>query len=96
MSRRSERAAFPFLLFHSALAFFFFFFIFILLFCFVVFRFLLDAFHFGHFPLAALVVLCFATICSLLFYLAILKIYNKGEHLKMNYLVVFFLLLLLL
>lgn len=67
----------------------FFFYIFILLFCFVVFRFLLDAFHFGHFPLAALVVLCFATICSLLFYLAILKIYNKGEHLKMNYLVVF-------
>lgn len=92
VSRRSERAAFPFfLLFHSASLFLFFLFLF--LFCFSVSLFsvcLLDAFHFGHFPLAALVVLCFATICSLLFYLAILKIYNKGEHLKMNYLVVFF------
>lgn len=91
VSRRSERAAFPFLLFHSASLFLFFLFLF--LFCFSVSLFsvcLLDAFHFGHFPLAALVVLCFATICSLLFYLAVLKIYNKGEHLKMNYLVVFF------
>lgn len=93
VSRRSERAAFPFfLLFHSA-SLFLFFYLFLFLFCFSVSLFsvcLLDAFHFGHFPLAALVVLCFATICSLLFYLAILKIYNKGEHLKMNYLVVFF------
>lgn len=67
--------------------FIYFIFVLLFLFSFVVFRFLLDAIHFGHFPLAAFVVLCFATICSLLFYLAILKIYNKSEHLKMNYLV---------
>lgn len=61
VSRRSERAAFPFLLFHSAslFLFLFFIFIFILLFCFVVFRLLAGCFSFWAFS--------FGSSCSPLF-----------------------------